>query len=120
MKKTLLPMINTTLIVILLASNIYLWIVTINLNKEVKELNGNQTTETKKEVEFKNILPSEIAKESEDETIVVMVGRVDCGWCQRFEPVLKDVAKDYNFTPRYIDLYKIVDNSTWQISNDSQ
>ena len=61
---------------------------------------------------FKEIKGTDIATESKNETIVVMIGRQSCGFCAQFAPVLEQVSKSYGITARYIDLAKILDFTT--------
>lgn len=61
---------------------------------------------------FKEIKGTDIAAESKNETIVVMVGRQSCGYCAQFAPVLEQVSKNHGITARYIDLAKILDFTT--------
>lgn len=124
---------------IAIGASVFLFINNLNDKKEIKKLNDNVTelnksvddlkvrmdevnppTKSVEETNFKTIKPSEIADESKDETIVAMIGRADCGWCHRFIPVLEDASKEYNFTPRYIDLYAILNNTTWKVSDEKE
>lgn len=58
---------------------------------------------------FKEISAQDIASESKNETIVVMIGRQGCGYCAMYAPIITEVAEDLGFTVRYIDFLKIVD-----------
>ena len=112
-KISIIQIISLSLIGLLTISNIILWITLIDTKKDLKNVSGTSNDIS----EFTKIMPSEIEEQSENSTIVAMIGRIDCGWCQRFEPILKSAAKKYNFNPKYIDMYKIVDSNSWEITN---
>ena len=75
-------------------------------NSSASETEGQQAYDTSA---MKEISASDIKNESKNETIVMVVGRQNCGYCALYFPILIDVAKDYNITVRYIDFAKIVD-----------
>jgi len=60
------------------------------------------------------ISATDIKKESDDETIVVVVARQGCSFCAQYMPVLTSVADKYDVTVKYIDFGKIIDFSTNQ------
>ncbi len=88
---------------------------------------GNTTTEETQQQEssaaetsydtsmFKEIKGTDIATESKNETIVVMVGRQGCGYCAQFAPILAQVAEEYGVTVRYIDLAKMIQIGTGEV-----
>jgi thiol-disulfide isomerase/thioredoxin len=57
---------------------------------------------------FKEIRAQDIAAESKNETIVVMIGRQGCGYCAMYAPIITEVANNLGITVRYIDFLKIV------------
>ena len=69
---------------------------------------------------FKTIMPSDIKKESKNETIVVLWARQSCGYCVAYAPILTEVAKEHNVTIRYINMESIVDMATWTPSNKKE
>jgi len=69
---------------------------------------------------FKTIMPSDIKKESKNETIVVLWARQSCGYCVAYAPIITEVAKEHNVTIRYIDMESIVDLATWNPSNEKE
>lgn len=66
---------------------------------------------------FKEISATDIATESKNTTIVVMIGRQSCGYCAQFAPILASVGSEYGVTVRYIDFEKIVDINTKTIKD---
>ena len=84
------------------------------------ESNNNQNNEgTSYDISsFEKIKASDIAKLSKDETIVIMIGREGCGWCQKYIPVLKSAQKKYKFKTKYIDLAKIISIQTWELIDE--
>ena len=82
--------------------------------------NNNQSEEqidTYSTEKFKTIMPSDIKKESQNETIVVLWARKSCGYCVAYAPIITEVADNHNVTIRYVDMESIVDLSTWEPSN---
>ncbi len=69
---------------------------------------------------FKTIMPSDIKKESKNETIVVLWARQSCGYCVAYAPIITEVAKEHNVTLRYINMESIVDMATWNPSNEKE
>ena len=126
-------------LVIVIGALAYLFIININYQKNIKELNTdittlkdeykdlkkrvdevNPPTKSVEETDFTTIKPSEIAELSKGKTIVVMIGRSDCGWCHRFIPVLEEASKEYKFNAKYVDLYGILNSSTWAIDDNEE
>lgn len=60
------------------------------------------------------IKAADIATLSKNTTIVVMVGRQGCGWCAEYAPMYLTLANEYQVTPYYIDLAKILDFSQYE------
>ena len=67
--------------------------------------------------EFKEIMPSDIKKESKNKTIVVLWARQSCGYCVAYAPLITEVAKAHDVTIRYINMENIVDLNTWSPKN---
>ena len=63
---------------------------------------------------FKQISPSDIAKESDGKTIVVWVGRQSCGYCAMYAPNIAKAADEYGITAYYVDLGTMIDFSVEQ------
>lgn len=61
---------------------------------------------------FKTIKGSDIASESKDKTIAVMIGRQGCGYCAAYAPILTKLIQDTGITIHYIDLLGFLDIST--------
>ncbi len=76
-----------------------------NNSEDTSTQNTNNSYDTSA---MKEISAADIASESKNETIVVVIGRQGCGYCALYVPIAIDVAKEYNITLRYIDLAKIV------------
>ena len=105
-----------------------------NLNKQVEELkttnNRNETTIVEEIPEepvveydvssFKEIKPSDIKKDSQNSTILIMIGRKTCYYCQLYAPILTEVSKEYQFQPRYIDLEKLVNLETGEVTEPEE
>jgi len=128
-------------LLLLLGINIFVIIKLVNYKNEMNELkdqikelktkaelNNYKDSSTKESdnnnesdsINFTQIMPSEISSLSQNETIVIMIGRSDCGWCQKFAPVLQNAEKKYNFKARYIDLYSLLDSTTWALKNETE
>lgn len=109
---------NITFVISLfiLAISLITMIVVMNGGSAKNNSNTNDT-ETQEQSEtssydtsaFKEIKAQDIAAESKNQTIVVMIGRQGCGYCAIYAPVITEVAKKHNFTVRYIDFAKIAD-----------
>lgn len=84
------------------------------------ETNNTQTNQEEKYdiSSFDKIKASDIARLSKKETIVVMIGREGCGWCQKYISVLKSAQKKYNFTTKYIDQSTILSPQTWALIDE--
>jgi predicted bacteriocin transport accessory protein len=79
---------------------------------------GSNTTQeqTYSTDNFKVIKGTDIEKESKGKTIMIFIGRQNCGYCAAFAPVLEKAQKTYGFTAYYIDLYSIY-NQNWTETN---
>lgn len=60
------------------------------------------------------IKATDIEKESDGETIVVVVARQGCSYCAQYMPVITKVAEKHDVTIKYIDFGKIIDFSSSQ------
>jgi len=108
---------NITFVISLFILAISLITMIVVMNGGSVKSNNTDETETKEEAQeatydtsaFKEIKAQDIATESKNETIVVMIGRQGCGYCAVYAPVITEVAAKHNFTVRYIDFTKIVD-----------
>lgn len=97
----------------------------INLSKNIKFTKSESTaTDTNNEgigdydiSKFDEISAKDIESKSKDKTIVVYIGRETCGYCVKFIPVLQEVQEKNNFTTQYIDIAKIIDYNTGNISD---
>ncbi|MBQ4030875.1 MAG: thioredoxin family protein [Bacilli bacterium] len=110
---------KTNLILVLVAIVAALSLITM-----IVVINGSSTGKTEPETQeqeqgssssssysteaFKEIRAQDIASESKNETIVVMIGRQGCGYCAYYAPIITQVAEQYGITVRYIDYLKIV------------
>lgn len=56
---------------------------------------------------FKAIKPEDIESLSKNKTIVVWIGYQECGYCQRYAPLLAQVTDAYGIVANYIDLSTI-------------
>jgi len=92
-----------------------------NSNTSKNESNSSESSESNSASydisAFKEIKAQDIASESKNETIVVMIGRQGCGYCAYFAPILTEVAQKYGITVRYIDFLKMVDLSASTITD---
>lgn len=50
---------------------------------------------------------------------IVFIGRETCSWCQKYKPVMKSAAKDYNITLYYIDTDKFI-GEDWNKFKESE
>lgn len=90
-----------------------------------KDTNNSSSNETANEEEliydiskFDKIKASDISKLSKNQTIVIMIGREGCSWCQRYIPVLQSVQEKYNFKSKYLDLSSIMDIRTGELIDE--
>ncbi len=81
-------------------------------SQETQKEEEQQSAGTYDISEFKEIKGSEIASESNGQTIVVMIGRQGCGYCAAYAPVITKVAKEFGVTVRYVNLLSFLDIST--------
>ena len=89
-----------------------------NSTNEKTNCNSNSTTEEQEEYDISNYIEikgTDIKTESKDETILVVIGRKTCYYCQLYIPILSEVSEEYDFKPRYIDLEKIENIQTGEI-----
>jgi len=70
-----------------------------NSNTSKNESNSSESSESNSASydisAFKEIKAQDIASESKNETIVVMIGRQGCGYCAYFAPIITEVAQKY-------------------------
>ena len=79
--------------------------------------NSSQTSDGSYDTSmFTEITAQDIATLSKTDTIVIMIGRQGCGWCAEYAPMFVSVAKEFNVTPYYIDLAKILDFSQVEVT----
>lgn len=83
--------------------------------EETQQQESSEASTSYDTSKFKEIKGTDIATESKNETIVVMVGRQGCGYCAQFAPVLAQVAEEYGVTVRYIDLAKMIQIGTGEV-----
>ena len=109
-------------IIVLLALNTILMFVSIN-NKTVT---NNDTQVDEEEViteydvsKFTEIKSSEIKEKTTDKVSVVYIGRSTCSWCVKFVPVLTDATVKNDLNTLYIDISKIIDFTTGQMSDQA-
>lgn len=50
---------------------------------------------------------------------IIFIGRETCSWCQKYKPIMKSVAEEYNITLYYIDTDKFV-NDDWNRFTSSE
>ena len=83
--------------------------------------NGSSTTQEKSYStdKFKVIKGTDIEKESKGKTIMIFIGRQNCGYCAAFAPILEKAQETYGFTAYYIDLYGIY-NQNWTETNGQE
>lgn len=90
---------------------------TVSNHTEANTPVNNQTTgesSTYDTSAMTEIKAADIATLSKNATIVVMVGRQGCGWCAEYAPMYLTLADEYQVTPYYIDLAKILDFSQYE------
>lgn len=85
---------------------------TSNTETETSEYNTEYDVSMFKEIESKDL-----KKETKGKLSVVYIGRETCGWCAAFLPNLWAAQEEYNFTTLYIDIAKIIDFSTGEVTN---
>ena len=73
---------------------------------EENETSTNSGYDTSK---FDEISGADIASESKDKTIVVLIARQTCSYCSLYAPVITEAQQTYGFTTKYLDLAKIID-----------
>ena len=90
--------------------------------------NGNTTAEetTSSESEyntdydvsmFEEIKASDIKSKTKKDIQVVYIGRSTCSWCAAFLPTLWEAQEEYKYTTLYIDIAKIIDFSSGNVSD---
>lgn len=98
----------------------------INISKNIKftKSETSQSTDDNDELsgdydisKFDEIKATDISSESKDKTILVYIGRETCGYCVKFIPVLQEVQEKHSYTTKYIDIAKIIDYTSGNISD---
>lgn len=95
MKKTIVTLVVIFLIIMLLPLSLY-----------VKKVNGEKIVG-----EFKQIYRN-------TEKSLVYISSVNCQYCQKFDPVIDEVSKEYNFKYIYIDITSITEKQYKTILNE--
>lgn len=86
--------------------------VTIDLIDVAVDMSGYQGF-TDKDHNYRRVSIKEVFRLVEEgATGVVYFGYTSCPYCQRVVPVLNEVAKEYNHTVYYVDVYNEVDKVT--------
>ena len=69
---------------------------------------------------FKEISAKDIANESKNDLIVIMIGRQGCGYCAIYAPLLQEVAEENNVKIRYINFLDLIDIYTGEPNNQEE
>lgn len=113
-KNNIILVISIATIFLCLCSMIYI------INGDNTSYANEQTTQTSESnytydtSGLDEIKATDIEKESDGETIVVVVARQGCSYCAQYMPVITKVAKEHDVTIKYIDFGKIIDFSSSQ------
>lgn len=112
---------NTTLVLmvitVLLVFVTMLFTINNNDNSSSTSTEENETSSYSTDA-FDVIKGTDIASESKDKTIVVMMGRQGCGYCAAYAPVLGLAQEEYDFVTKYIDLADIIDLEKGTITDE--
>ena len=113
-KNNIILVISIATIFLCLCSMIYI------INGDNTSYANEQTTQTSESdytydtSGLDEIKATDIEKESDGETIVVVVARQGCSYCAQYMPVITKVAEEHDVTVKYIDFGKIIDFSSSQ------
>ena len=113
-KNNIILVISIATIFLCLCSMIYI------INGDNTSYANEQTTQTSESdytydtSGLDEIKATDIEKESDGETIVVVVARQGCSYCAQYMPVITKVAEKHDVTIKYIDFGKIIDFSSSQ------
>lgn len=113
-KNNIILVISIATIFLCLCSMIYI------INGDNTSYANEQTTQTSESdytydtSGLDEIKATDIEKESDGETIVVVVARQGCSYCADYMPVITKVAEEHDVTVKYIDFGKIIDFSSSQ------
>lgn len=113
-KNNIILVISIATIFLCLCSMIYI------INGDNTSYANEQTTQTSESdytydtSGLDEIKATDIKKESDGETIVVVVARQGCSYCAQYMPVITKVAEKHDVTIKYIDFGKIIDFSSSQ------
>ncbi len=113
-KNNIILVISIATIFLCLCSMIYI------INGDNTSYANEQTTQTSESdytydtSRLDEIKATDIEKESDGETIVVVVARQGCSYCAQYMPVITKVAEEHDVTIKYIDFGKIIDFSSSQ------
>ena len=113
--------VNKLIIVLLITILIVLTIgvskMFVNNNNEV-ETNAESEYNTNYDVSmFTEIEAKDIKKKTNKEPQVVYIGRETCSWCAAFLPNLWEAQEEFGYKTLYIDIAKIIDFSTGEVSD---
>lgn len=113
-KNNIILVISIATVFLCLCSMIYI------INGDNTSYANEQTTQTSESdytydtSGLDEIKATDIEKESDGETIVVVVARQGCSYCAQYMPVITKVAEEHDVTVKYIDFGKIIDFSSSQ------
>lgn len=115
---------NYISLVLSIIAIILLVILNINTNKKINDLN-NQIIEVENKRSkmyesimgypeydvsmFKEIKAKDINELSQNNKIIVFLGRSSCGYCAMYAPVLKDIQNNKNVTIYYLNIAEVID-----------
>jgi len=115
----------TIVIVLMLVSFVSLVMTVNNFNVgDTSDNTSNTTSDSSSSTssfdtsDFISISATELESLSNDNTIVVMLGRQGCSYCAAFAPILTSVASEYGITVYYIDITDIIDISVGSVIDE--
>lgn len=55
-----------------------------------------------------------------DELSIIYIGRTGCGYCEKYDPVIKEVVEEYKLSYYYIDLSKLTKSDRESLYNSGE